>query len=95
MLTSANIACGFHAGDPMVMAKTVEPVAELGVVLARISYPDLQGFGRRNMSLTLLRRRTLLSPGRCPQGFCQCNRPALQHVKGHGAIYNAAKRMSP
>lgn len=53
VVTSANIACGFHAGDPLGILKTVRKAVELGVTIgAHVSYPDLVGFGRRNMDLS-------------------------------------------
>ena len=52
-VTSANVACGFHAGDPLVMKKTLENCAKKGVAAgAHPGYPDLVGFGRRNMKCT-------------------------------------------
>ena len=52
-ISSANVACGFHAADPMVMAATVARAAEMGVAIgAHPGYPDLVGFGRRNMSVS-------------------------------------------
>ncbi|MGI6604885.1 MAG: LamB/YcsF family protein [Firmicutes bacterium] len=93
-VTSANIACGFHAGDPMVMAKTVELAAELGVGIgAHPSYPDLQGFGRRNMSLTPAEAKNfVIYQVGALKAFANAIGQPLQHVKGHGAIYNAAAK---
>ena len=52
-ITSANIACGFHAGDPLIMARTVKLAKENGIAIgAHPSFPDLMGFGRREMSLS-------------------------------------------
>ena len=90
IVTSANIACGMHAGDPMVMARTVEMAAEKGVgVGAHPGYPDLQGFGRRMMALTpaelyanILYQISALS------GFARAAGVPLAHVKLHGALYN-------
>ena len=89
-ITSANVACGFHAGDPGWMRKTVEMAEENGVgVGAHPSFPDLQGFGRRNM---------VVSPGEAKDdvvyqmgalaAFTRTKK--LQHVKPHGAMYNMA-----
>ena len=89
-ISSANIACGFHAGDPMWMRKTVE-LAELhGVgVGAHPSYPDLNGFGRRNMNATPEEvRNDIVYQAGALKAFTS-NR-YLQHVKPHGAMYNQA-----
>lgn len=93
-ISSANIACGFHAGDASTMRKTVELAKENGVAVgAHPGYPDLQGFGRRNMSL---------SPGEvydqviyqvsALRGICETQGVPLCHVKPHGALYNQAAR---
>ena len=89
-ISSANIACGFHAGDPMWMRKTVE-LAELhGVgVGAHPSYQDLNGFGRRNMNATPEEvRNDIVYQAGALKAFTS-NR-YLQHVKPHGAMYNQA-----
>ena len=53
LVTSVNVACGMHAGDPVVMRRTVKLAAEAGIAVgAHPGYPDLQGFGRRNMALS-------------------------------------------
>ena len=89
-ITSANIACGFHAGDPMWMRHTVDLAQRHGVAIgAHPSFPDLNGFGRRNM---------IVSPDEAKndvtyqvgalQAFTADKR--LQHVKPHGAMYNMA-----
>ena len=89
-ITSANVACGFHAGDPQWMRRTVKLAEEHGVgVGAHPSFPDLQGFGRRNM---------LVSPAEAKddvtyqigalKAFTKGHK--LQHVKPHGAMYNMA-----
>jgi UPF0271 protein len=91
-ITSANIATGFHAGDPDWMARTVALAVENGVGIgAHPAYPDLAGFGRRNMDLTpdevhnavtyQVGALAAFAPGR-----------KLQHVKPHGALYNTAVR---
>ena len=89
-ITSANIACGFHAGDPGWMARTVRLAEENGVAVgAHPSFPDLPGFGRRNMSLTPQEARdTVLYQVGALTAFTKEKR--LQHVKAHGAMYNLA-----
>lgn len=93
-VTSANIACGFHAGDPATMHRTVDAALARGVAVgAHPGLPDLQGFGRRTMALT---------PGEAYDivvyqvgalaGFAQTSGGKLSHVKAHGALYNMAAR---
>ncbi|WP_367567030.1 LamB/YcsF family protein [Lacrimispora sp.] len=93
-VTSANIACGFHGGDPVVMEQTVALCKKYGVRAgAHPGFPDLAGFGRRNMSL---------SPGEVKAGvmyqigalsaFCKGAGVRLCHVKPHGALYNMAAK---
>jgi UPF0271 protein len=92
LITSANIACGFHAGDPLVMARTVALAREHGVALgAHPGYPDLQGFGRRTLDMTgpELEAAVLYQIGALA-GFAQAAGGALTHVKPHGALYNRA-----
>lgn len=93
-ITSANVACGFHAGDPLVMKKTIEICREKGVAVgAHPGYPDLAGFGRRNMKCTPdeLYAYTLYQIGAL-KAFCKAKGLALQHVKAHGAMYNQAAK---
>lgn len=92
LIGSANIACGFHAGDPCVMRKTVQLAVEHHVGLgAHPGFPDLQGFGRRNMSLSNdeLRDTVIYQVGAL-MGFAKVFGATLQHVKPHGALYNMA-----
>lgn len=93
-VTSANIACGFHAGDPTTIRKTVELAAKKGVAIgAHPSYPDLQGFGRRNMSMNADDVRDLvLYQVAAIKGICEACGTKLHHVKPHGALYNQAAR---
>lgn len=93
-ISSANIACGFHAGDPSVMRRTVELAAENNVSIgAHPGYPDLQGFGRRNMSLSAQEVHDMvLYQISALKGICDANRVRLVHVKPHGALYNQASR---
>ena len=89
-ISSANIACGFHAGDPMWMRKTVDLAEQHGVgVGAHPSYPDLNGFGRRNMNATPeeVRNDVVYQAGALKAFTSNRN---LQHVKPHGAMYNQA-----
>ena len=93
-VTSANVACGFHAGDPLVMKKTIAACAEKGVSPgAHPGYPDLVGFGRRNMKCTPEEEYAdcLYQIGAL-RAFCKANGIELQHVKPHGAMYNQAAK---
>ena len=89
-ITSANVACGFHAGDPQSMQYTVELAEKHGVAIgAHPAFPDLQGFGRRNMSVTPTEARNDVAYQiGALQAFTKSHR--LQHVKPHGAMYNMA-----
>jgi UPF0271 protein len=94
LVSSANIACGYHAGDPAAMRRTVGICAERGVAVgAHVSYPDLLGFGRRNMACTPreVYDYCLYQIGALG-AFCRARGVALQHVKPHGALYNQAAR---
>ena len=91
-LTSANIACGFHGGDPAVMRKTVSLAKRYGVeVGAHPGFPDLIGFGRRNMDATLeeIEDYVIYQTGAL-QAFAISQGLKLQHMKAHGALYNMA-----
>ncbi len=93
-VTSANVACGFHAGDPLVMKKTIKNCAAKGVAVgAHPGYPDLVGFGRRNMKCTPEEEYAdcLYQIGAL-SAFCRTNGLSLQHVKPHGAMYNQAAK---
>ena len=91
-VTSANVACGWHGGDPAVMRRTVRRAKELGVrVGAHPSYPDLLGFGRRVMQITRQEARDyILYQIGALRAFAEALQVKLQHVKPHGAIYNVA-----
>jgi UPF0271 protein len=91
-VTSANVACGWHGGDPSVIRRTVQQAKELGVrVGAHPSYPDLLGFGRRVMQITRQEARDyILYQIGALRAFAEALGVRLQHVKPHGAIYNAA-----
>lgn len=94
LITSANIACGFHAGDPSVMAQTVSLAKQHKVAIgAHPGYPDLQGFGRRAMGLSPMEIAYLI----CYQigalaAFTRLAGVDLVHVKPHGALYNLASQ---
>jgi 5-oxoprolinase (ATP-hydrolysing) subunit A len=93
-LTSANVACGFHAGDPMVMQKTVALCAQHGVAVgAHPGLPDLVGFGRRNMDISPNEAKAAVQYQiGALQAFCDAAGVPLKHVKPHGALYNMAAR---
>ncbi len=90
----ANVACGFHAGDPMIMRRTVRDAAARGVrVGAHPGFPDLQGFGRRAMAMSrdevealVMYQVGALLPFLAAEGL------ALNHIKPHGALFGAALR---
>ncbi len=93
-VTSINVACGLHAGDPNVMRKTVQLAKRYGVNIgAHPSYPDLQGFGRRSMKM---KRDELVNFIIYQLGalsaFLKIEKLTLSHVKPHGALYNDAVR---
>jgi len=93
-ISSANVACGFHASDPLVMAKTVALAKEYGVAVgAHPGYPDLVGFGRRNLNVTPAEAKAMVQYQiGALQAFCTEHGVRLQHVKPHGAMYNMAAR---
>ena len=92
LLTSAQVACGFHAGDPRVMDETVGRCRAAGVAVgAHPGLPDHVGFGRRVMELTPREAETdVLYQVAALDGFCRRHDLTLQHVKPHGALYNQA-----
>lgn len=89
-ISSANIACGFHAGDAQVMNRTVLLAKEHGVAVgAHPGYPDLQGFGRRNLDCSAAELQDyLLYQIGAMEAFCRLHQVRLCHVKPHGALYN-------
>ncbi|MEJ5313644.1 MULTISPECIES: LamB/YcsF family protein [Anaerolinea] len=94
IVTSANIACGLHAGDPLVMQRTVRMAVSKGVAIgAHPGYPDLQGFGRREMNLSAeeVEAFVLYQIGAL-MGFVRAEGGELVHVKPHGALYNQAAK---
>lgn len=91
-VTSANIACGYHAGDPSVMRRTVRLALDKGVAIgAHPGLQDLAGFGRRNMGISPQEAYdiTVYQIGAL-YGFLRAEGAAMQHVKPHGALYNMA-----
>ena len=93
-ISSANVACGFHASDPAVMARTVALARENGVsVGAHTGYPDLQGFGRRDMDASPAEVKAMVQYQiGALEAFCTAQGISLVHVKPHGAMYNMAGR---
>lgn len=93
-VSSANVACGFHAGDPQVMLATVEAAKTHGVAVgAHPGHPDLVGFGRRTLAVSPDEAYafTLYQIG-AMKAFCHAAGMELQHVKPHGALYNQAAK---
>ena len=92
VISSANIACGFHAGDPMVMERTVRLAAEAGIAIgAHPGFPDLMGFGRRNMAVSPEEARAyILYQLGALDAFLRPMGIRMRHVKPHGALYNMA-----
>ncbi len=91
-VNSANIACGFHAGDPSVMRRTVQSALRHGVAIgAHPGFADLAGFGRRQMQLSVQEVRDLITYQiGALQAFVHQEGGRLHHVKPHGALYNMA-----
>ncbi len=93
-ITSVNIACGMHAGDPMVMRATIRLAKEHGVAVgAHPSWPDLQGFGRREMTMAPEEVEALIiyQLGALA-GMAKAEGVRLRHIKAHGALYNQAAK---
>ncbi len=92
LISSANIACGFHAGDPAVMKRTIAIARKNGVAIgAHPGFPDLIGFGRRNLDASLeeIGDYVTYQVGAI-QAFAVAQKMKLQHVKPHGALYTMA-----
>ena len=90
LITSANIACGFHAGDPATLRSTCHTAIQRGVVIgAQVGYPDLAGFGRRfiDMSPTDLAAAVIYQLGAL-DGLARAEGGRVRYVKPHGALYN-------
>jgi UPF0271 protein len=94
VVTSANVACGFHAGDPATIDRTVRTAAELGVAIgAQVAYPDLVGFGRREIDVPPddLTADVLYQIGAL-EAFARAAGSRVRYVKPHGALYNRIAR---
>ncbi len=93
-VSSANVACGFHAGDPLVMEETVRLAKKAGTAVgAHPGYPDLQGFGRRNMICTPKEVKAYVKYQLgALLAFTRAAGIPLQHCKPHGALYNMAAK---
>ncbi|KRE63686.1 5-oxoprolinase subunit PxpA [Nostocoides sp. Soil756] len=92
VVTSANVACGFHAGDPTTLRRTVARAAERGVVVgAQVGYRDLAGFGRRRMDVAAadLTADVLYQLGAL-EAMCRVAGTRVAYVKPHGALYTTA-----
>ena len=91
-VSSANVACGYHAGDPLVMDKTVAAAKAAGVAVgAHPGYPDLMGFGRRNMVCSPKEVKAYIQYQMgALKAFTAAHGVKLQHCKPHGALYNMA-----
>lgn len=95
-VSSANIACGFHGGDPATMRKTVKAALDKGVAIgAHPGLPDLQGFGRRSMALSAAEAyEMVVYQVGALAGFARASGTSVRHVKAHGALYNMAAKDS-
>ena len=94
VVTSANVACGFHAGDPATIERTVGTAVERGVAVgAQVSYPDLVGFGRREIDVAPadLTADVLYQLGAL-EAFAKAAGSRVRYVKPHGALYNRIAR---
>lgn len=94
LITSANVACGFHAGDPSTIRATVRLAVDHGVAVgAHPSYPDLQGFGRRAMQISAQECYDLVVyQAGAVEAFARAAGAPLHHVKIHGMLYNVAAK---
>lgn len=93
-VSSVNIACGWHAGDPLVMDKTIETAKAQGVSIgAHPGYPDLMGFGRRFIAVTAEEVKAYVKYQLgALMAFAKARGDKIQHVKPHGAMYNMAAK---
>jgi UPF0271 protein len=92
LVTSANVACGFHAGDPMIMRRVCEQAVRSNVAIgAQVSYRDLAGFGRRRIEMepAELTAEVLYQIGAL-DGFARAAGDRVRYLKPHGALYSAA-----
>jgi 5-oxoprolinase (ATP-hydrolysing) subunit A len=92
VVTSANVACGFHAGDPMTMRRVCGWAADRGVAVgAQVAYRDLAGFGRRRIEYNRAELRDeIIYQIAALDGFCRLRGERVRYVKAHGALYHAA-----
>jgi len=94
LVTSANVACGFHAGDPMTMRATVDAAVRAGIAVgAHPGYPDPRGFGRRDLAASPaeITADVLYQIGAL-QAVCHAAGTRVRYVKAHGALYNRAAK---
>ena len=93
-ITSANIACGFHGGDPVHIEKTIKNAIKYKVQIgAHPSYPDLAGFGRRYMDIKKAELKSIIKYQIAAlKGLVESNGGKLKYVKPHGALYNQAAK---
>ncbi len=94
LVTSANVACGFHAGDPDIMAKTFALARDKGVAIgAHVAFPDLAGFGRRALSMSAaeIERAVAYQIG-AAQALATLAGHRITYVKAHGALANISER---
>ena len=92
IVTSANVACGFHAGDAVTMRRVCEQAADRGVAIgAQVGYRDLPGFGRRRIDYEPMELRDeIIYQIAALDGFCRLQGEKVRYVKPHGALYNTA-----
>ncbi|MFY1705279.1 LamB/YcsF family protein [Micromonospora sp. WMMA1923] len=92
VITSANVACGFHAGDPSTMRRVCAAAADRGVAVgAQVGYRDLAGFGRRHIAYDFTELRDEVTYQLAAlDGFCRLYRTRVRYLKPHGALYHAA-----
>lgn len=97
VVSSANVACGFHAGDPLIMARTCQQAAMQGVdVGAHVGFPDRQGFGRRVMHIDMPELQALVTYQLAAlAGIARAAGHAMTHMSFHGALGNMAAAQAP
>jgi len=96
LIDEANIACGFHAGDPLTMQRTIALAKQHNVTIgAHVSYPDIQGFGRRSMSLSQDELIAIIHAQIAVlEGMALTQGMQVSYVKPHGALYNDMMKQS-
>ncbi|HXY59313.1 MAG TPA: 5-oxoprolinase subunit PxpA, partial [Methylocystis sp.] len=94
LVTSANIACGFHAGDPEIMVRSFRAAKEAGVAVgAHVSFPDLAGFGRRALAMSPIEiEHAVAYQIGAAQALARIAEHEIAYVKAHGALANLAER---